>query len=75
MVKYAAHDDVSVYAFGDSPEEAISNAKLETGDAGAHFAATPIAEDFAAEIAVKGWDPSVDAFKLDAEGRLVRDAA
>jgi hypothetical protein len=72
-MKYAAYDDVSIYAIGMTPDEAIANAKEATRDPNAHFKAAHICDEFAAYIEEHGWDASCDSFSIDARGFLVKE--
>ena len=37
VMKYAAYDALSIYGIGDTPEQAIANARLEVDEPGAEF--------------------------------------
>lgn len=71
MTKYAAHDDISIYATGDTPEAAIANARADARDPEAEFETTRIRDDFAEWIDNNGWDGFSYSFAEDRDGYLV----
>lgn len=70
-MKYAAYDDMSIYALGDTPEQAIDNARSEAKDPYARFSTAPISDTFAAWIEVNGWDGKNRSFAIDKYGYLI----
>lgn len=63
--RYAAHDDLSIYALGATPDEAIANAIAEVRNEEAQFQVTPIDPAFAITIDREGFDPMRDTFHVD----------
>lgn len=63
-MKYAAHDDHSIYAIGDSSDEAVQNARDNAGDPDAEFDTTRIGDDLAARIERDGWNGNRQSFDI-----------
>jgi transcriptional regulator with XRE-family HTH domain len=53
---YAAYDDLSIYALGRSPEEAIANARRDANEPEAEFRTARVADALAQEIDLNGWN-------------------
>jgi hypothetical protein len=70
-MKYAAYDDSSIYAIGNTPEETESRACQDTDDPQATFKIAPISDTLAQRIAEYGWNPHRQSFELAATGYLV----
>ena len=64
MTTYAAYDENSIYALGQSPEAAIKAAREAAKDDTAQFKAAPIDPVFAAHIEENGFDGMHDAFDI-----------
>jgi hypothetical protein len=71
-MKWAAYDDVSIYAIGDTSVEAVKRAEILTKTPGGAFCAGPIDDDLAAYIECYGWNRDRDAFEIDERNYLVR---
>lgn len=56
MSKFAAYDDSSIYAIGNTPDEAIENARRHIGEPEAKFMALNVTDEFAAWIEENGWN-------------------
>ena len=64
MAKFAAYDDVAIYAVADTAEAALAQAHKDAGPAvEAHFEVAEIAPDYAAKIEADGFGPR-DSFTL-----------
>ena len=61
---YAAHDDLSIYALGATPQEAVAVARHVSKDSEAQFAVSSIDPAFAEEIYRNGFDPMSDTFHV-----------
>lgn len=61
---YAAYDDISIYAIGRSPEEAIQNARTAACEPGAVFDTAPIGDALAARIERDGWNGNRQSFGI-----------
>ena len=72
MTKFAAYDDLAIYAIGNTPEEAIENARDAARDYEAQFSTAPITDDFAADIEENGFLGGHDGFRFNERGQLVR---
>ena len=70
MVKFVAYDDASLYAFGDTPELAIANARRVTGETDGIFKAVPIIDELYAWIEKNGWNGIRRSFSIE-HGMLV----
>ena len=62
--KFAAYDDMSIYAIGDTPAEAVATARADADDPGAQFSTAEISERFAAWIDENGWDGTRRSFDV-----------
>ncbi len=72
MTKFAAYDDLAIYAIGDTAEQAEANACQDAGDPQATFKVAPISDDFAARIAEYGWNGKRQTFEISKrDGHLV----
>ena len=71
MIKFAAHDDTSIYAVADSAEAAIEKARNEARDQTAQFQVAPISDELAAQIERDGWDGMHQSFAFDGAGFIV----
>ena len=70
MTKYAAYDEMSIYAVGHNPDHAIEIARTETREPEAIFLTAKITDAMAEQIERSGWDGMRQSFKL-ADGFLV----
>jgi hypothetical protein len=70
-MKYAAYDDMSIYAIGDTPEAAIQKARDDAREPEAQFKTAPIKDGLAAAIEDAGWNPHLESFALDEYGYIV----
>jgi hypothetical protein len=73
MTKYAAYDDLAIYAIGDTPEAAIEKARDDAREPEARFETAPIRAAFAAYIEEHGWGGSLRTFGKDGDGFLIDD--
>lgn len=64
MTKYAAYDEYSIYAIGDTAEAAIAKARDDAREPEAEFETAKITDEFAAWIEENGWDPHRCGFDL-----------
>lgn len=64
MTKFAAHDEHSIYALGDTAEIAVSRARRDNKDPDGHYSVTPITDDLAAWINENGWDGYERSFSI-----------
>lgn len=64
-MKFAAHDDVSIYAVADSADGAVEKAKHDARDPKATFEASPISDDLATWIEDNGWNAMNRSFEVD----------
>lgn len=67
---YAAYDDLSIYAIGKTPEEAIHKARNDAGDPDAEFDTAYIGDDLAAWIERNGWNGNHRSFAIR-NGRII----
>lgn len=65
MTKFAAYDDNSIYALGDTPEQAIQTARDDAKEPEAQFKTAPIREELAAKIDRDGWNGYTNSFEID----------
>ena len=70
-MRYAAYDHSSIYAIGDSPEDAIRRARNEAREPEAEFKTAPIRDGLADAIEDAGWNPHLETFALDVEGFII----
>lgn len=70
MAKFAAHDDISIYAVGNTPEDSIQNARDAANEPTAEFEASPISDALAAQIERDGWNGHRQSFAYR-NGQLV----
>lgn len=70
-MKYAAYDDMAIYAIGDSPESAIQKARDDAREPEAEFKTAPVREGLASAIEDAGWNPHLESFALDSDGLIV----
>jgi hypothetical protein len=70
-MKYAAYDDNSIYAIGDSPEQAIQKARDDAQEPDAQFKTAPIRDGLAGAIEDAGWNPHLESFALDDGGFII----
>jgi hypothetical protein len=68
---YVAHDDVSVYAIGPTPADAIREARADTQAPDAQFQTAQITAALAAWIQDNGWDGTRESFTV-VNGALFR---
>lgn len=71
MTKFAAYDDLSIYAVGDTPEAAAAKAREDANDPQAAFKIAPIADHLANQIAQGGWNGNRQSFEVAKDGHLV----
>jgi N-acetylglutamate synthase/N-acetylornithine aminotransferase len=64
MTKFAAHDDLSIYAVADTAEAAITKARDEARDLEAQFLTAQISDELAAQIERDGWDGMRQSFDV-----------
>ena len=64
MTTYAAYDELSIYALGQTPDEAIANARNDAGDPDAQFDTARISEALAAQIERDGWNGNRQSFDV-----------
>jgi hypothetical protein len=69
--QFAAHDTVSVYAVGDTPAQAIANARNAARDPDAQFDTAQITAELAAWIDAHGWNGHAESFAVR-DGWLTR---
>ena len=86
-MRYAAHDDTTIYAVADTAEEAIVAAKTDAygsvhawnAEASVRpltgFSASPISDDLAADVEAGGQDGWYITWDTDENGTLVRPSA
>ena len=60
--RFAAHDDLSIYAIGATADEAIQTARDAAQREDAQFEVSPIDAAFADVIETDGFDPMRDTF-------------
>lgn len=65
MTRFAAYDDLAIYALGDSPEEAIQNARDDAREPEAEFSTALISDELAAWIEENGWDGKSRSFEIE----------
>lgn len=63
-MKYAAHDDVSIYGIGWTAEDAIKDADHWAGPGG-QYKIAPISDDLFNSIWVDGWNGARNTFVID----------
>ncbi len=71
MTKFAAYDDLSIYAVADTAADAIAKARHEVRDDSTDFRIAQITDDLAARIERDGWDGSRQTFEIDNNGFIV----
>lgn len=71
MTKYAAYDHHSIYAIGDSPDEAIATARADAGEPDAKFNTAEISDDLAKYIEENGWNGHHESFDVR-DGEIFR---
>ena len=64
MTRFAAYDDFSIYALGDTPEAAIAKARSDANDPTAFFKTDRISDDLAAFIDAEGWNGVLESFDV-----------
>lgn len=64
MMKYAAYDDLAIYALGDTPAQAVKNARDAGKEPTARFLVAPVTDEFARWIDEHGWDGAHRTFDL-----------
>lgn len=64
MTKFAAYDDLSIYAVADSAEAAIAKARDDARDPEAQFRTARVSEELCAKIERDGWDGNRRAFDV-----------
>ena len=65
MTKFAAYDDLSIHATGDTPDLAIANAREKSGNPEAQFKTARMSEMFAAWVDQYGWDRENQCFSVE----------
>jgi hypothetical protein len=68
---YAAHDSVSVYAIGLTPEDAINTAREDAQAPEAQFQTARVSTELARWIEAHGWDAMRESFTV-CDGVLTR---
>jgi hypothetical protein len=71
MTKFAAYDNLSIYAVADTAADAIPKARHEVCDDSAEFRIAQVSDDLAARIERDGWDGSRQTFDIDNNGFIV----
>lgn len=71
MPKFAAYDDLSIYAVADTEEAAIAKAREDSGEPSAQFSTAPISDDLAAQIERDGWNGTLRSFSVGADGYII----
>ena len=71
MDKFAAYDDASIYAIGETDDAAVTKARFDARDETAEFKTAPISDHLAAWIDENGWDGNRNSFELDAAGYIL----
>lgn len=71
MTKYAAHDDLSIYAIGNTEQEALQEALLASEG---KYEVSPITDEFAQKIVKEGFNGSFDTFGVDDKGVIYDDS-
>jgi hypothetical protein len=71
MTKFAAYDDLSIYAIADTAADAIGKARNQMRNDSADFRIAQVSDDLAARIECDGWDGSRQIFKIDEDGFIV----
>lgn len=61
---FAAHDDLSIYAIADSPENAIAKARDDARDDSAHFQTAICPAALAQHILENGWNGHRNSFDV-----------
>ena len=64
MPTYAAYDELSIYALGQTPDEAIVNALNDSGDPDAQFETARISDALAVQIERDGWNGNRQSFDV-----------
>jgi len=64
MTKYAAYDEITIYAVGDTPKEAISNANDNAGNEKWKFETAKISDELAEKIERCGWNGNYNSFNV-----------
>lgn len=64
LQKFAAYDDLSIYAIADSPEAAIAQARADAGDPEARFSTAKCSNELAAYIEKYGWNGNRESFTV-----------
>ena len=64
MKYYGAYTNKTVYAIGETPDEAIRNAMIGTCKPAAVFKTAKVSAKLAAEIERDGWKGKLESFKI-----------
>jgi hypothetical protein len=62
---YAAFDDLSIYAIGNTPDEAVAKARRDAGDPQATFQTALIDPALAQWIDEHGWNGNRRSFRVE----------
>jgi hypothetical protein len=71
MSKFAAYDNLSIYAVAETPEDAIERGRVNTMHRNAQFKTAPISDALANHIALEGWNGRYRTFEIRSDGFLV----
>jgi len=75
MTKYAAYDDLSIYAVGKTRAAAIATARHDAKSPNARFSTAPISDALAIKIERDGWNGHFNSFSIDSSGWIVDTTA
>ncbi len=64
MTKFAAYDDLSIYAVADTGEVAIATARADTNEPDAMFKTAEISDELAVQIERDGWNGNRQSFEV-----------
>ena len=71
MAKFAAYDNFTIYAVGNTPAAAVSKACADTWEPEGLFSVAPISGELCTQIEREGWNGNRQSFAIDDSGYIV----